>query len=73
MSLQPTERVIDMSPEEQAAWEEEQLALPVAFDRCRVDPAPFQLVERRVTASAMTAVAACGSLIANVAAAFQSP
>ncbi|GAB6018690.1 hypothetical protein CHUAL_000366 [Chamberlinius hualienensis] len=42
----PLERVIDMSPEEQKAWEEEQLELVANFNRCRIDPAPFQLVER---------------------------
>lgn len=43
---QPKERVIDMSPEEQLAWEEEQLNSVVDFKECLVDPAPFQLVER---------------------------
>ncbi|XP_046388318.1 chloride channel protein 2 isoform X3 [Ischnura elegans] len=42
----PRERVIDMSPEDQKAWEEAEMALPVGFDRCHIDPAPFQLVER---------------------------
>ncbi|KAG8225087.1 hypothetical protein J437_LFUL000066 [Ladona fulva] len=42
----PRERVIDMSPEDQKKWEEDEMALPVAFDRCHIDPAPFQLVER---------------------------
>lgn len=35
-----------MSPEDQKAWEEAEMALPVGFDRCHIDPAPFQLVER---------------------------
>uniref|UniRef100_A0A8D0BM86 Chloride voltage-gated channel 1 n=1 Tax=Salvator merianae TaxID=96440 RepID=A0A8D0BM86_SALMN len=28
------------------AWEEEELEKPVCFDSCRIDPSPFQLVER---------------------------
>jgi hypothetical protein len=44
--LQPRERVIDMSPEDQKQWEEEELRKSVVFDKCPVDPAPFQLVER---------------------------
>lgn len=35
-----------MSPEEQLAWEEEQLNTMVDFNECNIDPAPFQLVER---------------------------
>nr|XP_027201193.1 chloride channel protein 2-like [Dermatophagoides pteronyssinus] len=42
----PRERVIDMSPEEQLAWEEEQLNMIVDFNQCIIDPSPFQLVER---------------------------
>lgn len=42
----PRERVIDMSPEEQLAWEEDQLNLVADFNECIIDPAPFQLVER---------------------------
>lgn len=42
----PRERVCDMSPEEQQAWEHEQMQMPVDFTICHVDPAPFQLVER---------------------------
>lgn len=38
--------MIDMSPEEQLAWEEEQLNSVVDFNECTIDPAPFQLVER---------------------------
>ncbi|CAG2122936.1 unnamed protein product, partial [Medioppia subpectinata] len=38
----PKERVIDMSQEEQAAWEEDQLNSIVDFSTCRIDPAPFQ-------------------------------
>lgn len=42
----PRERVIDMSPEDQRHWEDEEMARPVELADCRVDPAPFQLVER---------------------------
>lgn len=35
-----------MSPEEQKSWEEEEMAKPVDLKSCRIDPAPFQLVER---------------------------
>ncbi|XP_057658260.1 chloride channel protein 2-like [Diorhabda carinulata] len=42
----PIERVCDMSPEDQIKWEEEQMQLPVEFNLCHIDPAPFQLVER---------------------------
>ncbi|XP_035230355.1 chloride channel protein 2-like isoform X2 [Stegodyphus dumicola] len=38
--------LVDMSPEEQLAWEEDQLNQLVDFSKCHVDPAPFQLVER---------------------------
>lgn len=38
--------LVDMSPEEQLAWEEDQLNQVVDFSQCHVDPAPFQLVER---------------------------
>ncbi|RWS07156.1 chloride channel protein 2-like protein [Dinothrombium tinctorium] len=41
----PKERVIDMSPEEQLAWEDEQLNRIVDLSSVQVDPAPFQLVE----------------------------
>lgn len=41
----PKERVIDMSPEDQKMWEEEEMEKPVALT-VQVDPAPFQLVER---------------------------
>lgn len=44
--FQPSERICDMSPEDQIRWEEEQMQLPVEFSTCQVDPAPFQLVER---------------------------
>ncbi len=42
----PRERVIDMSPEEQLAWEEDQLNSIIDISSCRIDPAPFQLVEK---------------------------
>ncbi|XP_018336744.1 chloride channel protein 2 isoform X2 [Agrilus planipennis] len=42
----PNERVCDMTPEDQKAWEEEQMQFPVDFCKCHIDPAPFQLVER---------------------------
>lgn len=42
----PRERVIDMSPEDQKQWEEEEMTQGVNFDKCHIDPAPFQLVER---------------------------
>ncbi|KAM6989664.1 chloride channel protein 2a isoform 11-T11 [Tautogolabrus adspersus] len=35
-----------MSPSEVAEWEEQQLDEPVDFKNCKIDPAPFQLVER---------------------------
>lgn len=35
-----------MTPQEQKAWEEEQMRMPVDFSCCQIDPAPFQLVER---------------------------
>lgn len=44
----PTERVCDMSPEDQKAWEKEEMAKPVDLEasNVRIDPSPFQLVER---------------------------
>ncbi|KAJ8378093.1 hypothetical protein AAFF_G00248070 [Aldrovandia affinis] len=36
----------DMTIAEIAEWEEQQLAEPVNFNNCKIDPAPFQLVER---------------------------
>ncbi|XP_028988125.1 chloride channel protein 2a isoform X4 [Betta splendens] len=35
-----------MSPSEIAEWEERQLDEPVDFKNCKIDPAPFQLVEQ---------------------------
>ncbi|XP_043935803.1 chloride channel protein 1 [Protopterus annectens] len=43
------EMVDSMNPEELLkikAWEEEELNKPVDFESCRIDPSPFQLVER---------------------------
>lgn len=42
----PSLRVCDLPAQEQIAWEEEQLKQAVDFTACRIDPAPFQLVER---------------------------
>ncbi|XP_050002425.1 chloride channel protein 2 isoform X3 [Alexandromys fortis] len=36
----------EMSPQEILEWEEQQLDEPVNFSDCKIDPAPFQLVER---------------------------
>ncbi|XP_029930443.1 chloride channel protein 2a [Myripristis murdjan] len=36
----------DMTTAEIAEWEEQQLDMPVDFKNCKIDPAPFQLVER---------------------------
>jgi hypothetical protein len=35
-----------MSPEDQKQWEEEERSKAVNFDKCHIDPAPFQLVEK---------------------------
>ncbi|XP_058813577.1 chloride channel protein 2 isoform X2 [Topomyia yanbarensis] len=42
----PRERVIDMSHEDQKAWELEEMSKPIDVDHLHIDPAPFQLVER---------------------------
>ncbi|EDW81287.2 uncharacterized protein Dwil_GK11108 [Drosophila willistoni] len=46
----PADRVVDMSPEAQQHWEAEQMAQLINFSHSRVgiriDPSPFQLVER---------------------------
>ncbi|XP_055592934.1 chloride channel protein 2-like isoform X2 [Uranotaenia lowii] len=42
----PRERVIDMSPEDQKAWELEEMNKPIDVEGLHIDPAPFQLVER---------------------------
>ncbi|XP_052003007.1 chloride channel protein 1-like [Xyrauchen texanus] len=36
----------NMNPEEIKAWEEDELDKPIDIDQIRVDPSPFQLVER---------------------------
>ncbi|KAL9866171.1 chloride channel protein 1 [Geothlypis trichas] len=43
---EPVEVTETMTPEEIDAWEQEELDKNVCFDSCRVDPSPFQLVER---------------------------
>ncbi|NWT18158.1 CLCN1 protein, partial [Vireo altiloquus] len=43
---EPAEVIETMTPEEIDAWEQEELNKNVCFDSCRVDPSPFQLVER---------------------------
>ncbi|NXT98642.1 CLCN1 protein, partial [Buphagus erythrorhynchus] len=43
---EPGEVIETMTPEEIDAWEQEELNKNVCFDSCRVDPSPFQLVER---------------------------
>lgn len=45
-SLKAKEHGADMSPDEQAEWEKNEMLKPVDFKKCSVDPAPFQLVER---------------------------
>ncbi|KAJ6639380.1 Chloride channel protein 2 [Pseudolycoriella hygida] len=46
--LQPRERVIDMSAEDQKKWEMEEMAKSIDLDAANIhiDPAPFQLVEK---------------------------
>ncbi|XP_010156535.1 PREDICTED: chloride channel protein 1, partial [Eurypyga helias] len=43
---EPIEVIDTMRPEEIDAWEQEELDKNVCFDSCRIDPSPFQLVER---------------------------
>ncbi|NWW74428.1 CLCN1 protein, partial [Climacteris rufus] len=43
---EPGEVIETMTPEEIDAWEQEELNKSVCFDSCRIDPSPFQLVER---------------------------
>ncbi|XP_048824459.1 chloride channel protein 1 isoform X5 [Lagopus muta] len=43
---EPVEVVETMTPEEIDAWEQEELEKDVCFECCRIDPSPFQLVER---------------------------
>lgn len=43
----PAAPVVDnMTPEEIKAWEEKEMDKPICIDQIRVDPSPFQLVER---------------------------
>ncbi|XP_074653821.1 chloride channel protein 2-like isoform X2 [Tubulanus polymorphus] len=42
----PPARVMDLTKEEQVAWELALLKKPVDFNNIQIDPAPFQLVER---------------------------
>ena len=44
--VQPRERIIDMTPEEQKEWEDTEMQKVVDLQNCHIDPAPFQLVER---------------------------
>ncbi|XP_028328058.1 chloride channel protein 2-like isoform X3 [Gouania willdenowi] len=47
ISMADTTEVDDcMSPSEISEWEEQQLDEPVEFKNCKIDPAPFQLVEQ---------------------------
>ncbi|XP_068257923.1 chloride channel protein 1 isoform X4 [Nyctibius grandis] len=43
---EPVEVIETMRPEEIDAWEQKELNKNVCFDSCRIDPSPFQLVER---------------------------
>ncbi|CAH2004895.1 unnamed protein product [Acanthoscelides obtectus] len=40
------QRICDLPLNEQKVWEENQLKHQIDFTACRIDPAPFQLVER---------------------------
>lgn len=46
--VQPRERVIDMSPEDQKLWETEEMNKSIDLDAAniKIDPSPFQLVEK---------------------------
>ncbi|XP_041751884.1 chloride channel protein 2 [Coregonus clupeaformis] len=46
MATESPEVEDDMTTNEIAEWEEQQLDEPVDFNNCKIDPAPFQLVER---------------------------
>ncbi|XP_047188271.1 chloride channel protein 2a isoform X3 [Scophthalmus maximus] len=47
ISMADTTEVEDcMTPSDIAEWEEQQLDEPVDFKNCKIDPAPFQLVEQ---------------------------
>ncbi|XP_039619662.1 chloride channel protein 2 isoform X2 [Polypterus senegalus] len=45
-SQEPISSLENMTEEEVKAWEERELKKPMNFDNCRIDPSPFQLVER---------------------------
>jgi len=42
-----------------AEWEEQQLDEPVDFKNCKIDPAPFQLVEQTSLHKVQTTSTAC--------------
>ncbi|XP_031572217.1 chloride channel protein 2-like [Actinia tenebrosa] len=42
----PENRDDSQTAEQQAQWEREILQMPIDFNSCKIDPAPFQLVER---------------------------
>ncbi|XP_041933300.1 chloride channel protein 1a isoform X3 [Alosa sapidissima] len=44
--ISPPALTDSMTPEEIKAWEEEQMDEPLEIDQIRIDPSPFQLVER---------------------------
>ncbi|XP_055739102.1 chloride channel protein 2-like isoform X4 [Salvelinus fontinalis] len=46
MAVESPEVEDDMTTNEIAEWEEQQLDEPVDFNNCKIDPAPFQLVEQ---------------------------
>lgn len=38
--------IYDLTAEEKVMWEKQQMQEQVNFSNCRIDPSPFQLVER---------------------------
>lgn len=50
--------ILLVSPSQILEWEEQQLDEPVNFSDCKIDPAPFQLVER--TSLHKVGAVACG-------------
>lgn len=48
LQFQPRERVIDMSTEDQKLWEAEEMSRPIDLkaSSVKIDPSPFQLVEK---------------------------
>lgn len=40
------DQIFDMTADDKAKWEENEMLKKVEFEKCTVDPAPFQLVER---------------------------